>query len=110
MVWNMPPLRLLLFPLVRPRETEDRDGAGCGPGAPGGELPGGRVGGDAVPGLGPYPGLVGGGGGEATQEVALHSGLAVVRNNQGDPVLSSSSERTQAELQEKMYDWHPALS
>ena len=106
----MLPLSLLLFPLVPPGQTEDRDGAGGGPGAPGAELPGGGVGGDAVPRLGPYPGLVGGGGGEAAQEVALHSGPAVVRNNKGDPVLSSSSPGTQTEVQEKMYDWHPALA
>ena len=105
----MLPLSLPLVRLVRPGETEDRDGAGGGPGAPGGELPGGAVRGDAVPGLGPYPGLVGGGGGEAPQEIALHSGLALVRNDQGDPVLPSTGPGTEAELQEKMYDWHPAL-
>ena len=99
-----------MFPLVCPGQTEDRDGAGGGPGAPGGELPGGGVGGDAVPGLGPYPGLVGGGGSEAPQEVALHSGLALVGNDQGDPVLPSPGPGTEAELQEKMYDGHPALS
>ena len=106
----MLPLSLPLFRLVRPRETEDRDGAGGGPGAPGGELPGGGVGGDAVPGLGPYPGLVGGGGSEAPQEIALHYGLALVGNDQGDPVLPSTCPGTEAELQEKMYDGHPALS
>ena len=108
LLWNTAPLSLLLFPLVRPGQTEDRHGAGGGPGAPGGKLPGGGVGGDTVPC--PYPGLVGGGGGEAAQEIALNPGLAVVRNNKGDPVLSSSSQGPQAELQEKMYDWHPALS
>ena len=106
----MLPLSLPLFRLVRPGETEDRDGAGGGPGAPGGELPGGAVRGDAVPGLGPYPGLVGGGSRQSTQEVALHPGLAVVGDDQGDPVLACPSPGTQSELQEEMDDWHPALA
>ena len=40
---------------------EDRGWGGGGPGAPGGELPGGGVVRYAVTGLGPQPGLVGGG-------------------------------------------------
>ena len=110
LVCNVLPLSLPLLPLVRPGQTEDRDWAGGGPGAPGGELPGGGVGGDPVPGPGPDPGLVGGGGGQTTQEVALDPGLAVVRNDEGDPVLPGTSQGAQAELQEKMDDWHPALS
>ena len=108
------------FEWVRVRESvdlpwtssgeEDSGGAGGGPGGPGGELPGGGVVRYAVTSLGPQPRLVGGGRGEAPEEVLLHRGLGVVRNDERDPVLSETSEWPQSELQQEVDDRHPALT
>lgn len=89
---------------------EDSWGAGGGPGGPGGELPGGGVVRYAVTSLGPQPRLVGGGRGEAPEEVLLYRGLGVVRNDERDPVLPQTSQGPQSELQQEVDDRHPALT